>query len=299
MQDYQRIREYLDHVSGAYNLNICIKDYVGFIPINQSLDHVLSPYVAHTNPYCMFVKQDRKRYYKCLSMIRPMYNCCLAGDDGFWGICHAGVYESVVPIKLSGEVLGSINVGCFPGKEKESSFLIRRLFAQADAGDYEKAMALFEAHMQPASVDPDTMLPMLRLLSEYLAQTYTSFKNSQSGKDVYRLPRENCEDTILSHAIEYIRQNYASKITVKQIAQSCHCCESYINHTFRKRTGVNINVYINKTRIEHAKNYLLTTAMSISEIAMTTGFSDPNYFSRVFMELLGITPTEFRRRYTT
>ena len=299
MQDYQRIREYLDYLSDTYRLNICIKDYVGFIPINKSLDHVLNPYVAHTNPYCMFIKQNKKRYYKCLAMIRPMYNRCIENDDGFMGICHAGVYEYIVPIKLAGEVLGSINAGCFSGKEKQAQFLIKRLFNEAGSAEREKAYALFKDNMQPVQINERSLLPPLRLLAEYLAQTYLSFKNSQSGNDLQRLPRANCEDTIVSHAIEYIRQNYSSKITVKQIAQSCHCCESYINHTFRKRTGVNINVYINKTRIEHAKNDLLTSAKSISDIAMDIGFSDPNYFSRVFMELLGVTPTEFRRRYTT
>jgi AraC-like DNA-binding protein len=84
---------------------------------------------------------------------------------------------------------------------------------------------------------------------------------------------------------------------VAEIAAFCFCSESYLSRIFKKRTGVNINVYINKIRAETAKDYLTNTFDSIADIAMNVGFSDPNYFSRVFANLIGCPPTEFRRRF--
>ena len=97
--------------------------------------------------------------------------------------------------------------------------------------------------------------------------------------------------------MEYIRHNTASRIAVSELAAFCHCSESYLSRIFKRRTGVNINVYVNKVRVEQAKNSLLLSHDSIAEIASRVGFSDPNYFSRVFTRIIGISPTEFRRRF--
>ena len=61
--------------------------------------------------------------------------------------------------------------------------------------------------------------------------------------------------------------------------------------------GVSISTYVNKIRIESAKNYLVSTDLTIAEISMNTGFDDPNYFSRVFARLVSIPPAEYRRRF--
>ena len=97
--------------------------------------------------------------------------------------------------------------------------------------------------------------------------------------------------------MEYIRLNAGSHISVAALAEFCHCSESYISRIFKRRIGVNINVYINKVRVELAENHLLLSKESISSIAARVGFNDPNYFSRVFTQIIGISPTEFRRRF--
>jgi YesN/AraC family two-component response regulator len=61
---------------------------------------------------------------------------------------------------------------------------------------------------------------------------------------------------------------------------------------------MNISTYVNKVRIEHAKDRLLNSKDTMTGIAMDMGFNDPNYFSRVFTRLVGNTPSEFRRRYS-
>ena len=55
--------------------------------------------------------------------------------------------------------------------------------------------------------------------------------------------------------------------------------------------------YVNKVRMEFAKKPLCCSDESIAEIAAAVGFGDPNYFSRVFTQIIGISPTEFRKRF--
>ncbi|MHC1771751.1 MAG: helix-turn-helix domain-containing protein [Flexilinea sp.] len=299
MKNFQHLVELIEFLERKYCLNICIKDYIGFIPINKCLDTALAPYLAHSNPYCLFVKQDRKRWFKCLSMIRPMYNKCIASNDGFFGICHAGIYEYVLPIKLDGKVLGSINIGHFPGKEKESARLIQRLFHENGTAMLERACQSFTENIIASQISTEEIIPQFSLISEYLSQTYAVFKSLNSKEGDYLMPKESAEDYMISLSIDYISHNYDKKISVKQLAHEFHYSESFFNHCFTRKTGVSFSTYVNKVRIEHAKQDMLTGSDSIATIAYNVGFSDPNYFSRVCTKLLGITPSEFRRRYTT
>lgn len=298
MEKFQKIGEYLNFIEKNYNVHVCIKDFCGFIPINKELDSVLRPFLGHTNPFCMYIKQDRKKYFQCLRMIRLMYNKCSVQKSGFFGMCHAGLGEYVVPIHYEDTLLGLINVGFFHVGKERSCHRIRKVCESSAILSTETALRLFDKHIADPSVPPEQLLPMMEVVAEYLSLTYANIQAAQPTTSLGRKRYNSSEDTIISHAVQYIRQNFHTPISISQITDFCHCSESYISHIFKRRTGVNVNTYINKVRIEHAKDFLTLTAESMSDIALNVGFNDPNYFSRVFTELIGMPPTEFRRRFS-
>ena len=67
---FSKVASYLNYLRDEYNVQICIKDFCGFIPINKELDRALQPFLAHTNPFCMYMKTDQFHYRVCLSMIK-------------------------------------------------------------------------------------------------------------------------------------------------------------------------------------------------------------------------------------
>lgn len=294
---YKKIQAYLSFLQNKHNVQICIKDFCGFIPINKELDKTLQPFLAHTNPFCMYMKSTQEHYHICLSMIRRMFNKCEKIQTTYFGICHAGLGEYVIPIYSGDILIGSINAGFFPVDVKRAEYRINRTCQRTPALEADKALELYHSCIRPASVDVDTMLVSLELLAEYLGQIYFILQSTHNVPATSRRYVDSSEDTILTHAIEYIRHNAGNHISVVALADFCHCSESYISRIFKRRTGVNINVYINKVRMELAKNHLLLSNERISEIALRVGFNDSNYFSRVFTQLIGIPPTEFRRRF--
>jgi AraC-like DNA-binding protein len=294
---FEKMGQFLDYISGTYNISICFKDFSGFIPIDKQLDQILQPYRAHTNPFCMYIKADQQQYFGCLGMMRPMAIRC-GGGTSFYGVCHAGVGEYVIPVKTEKLVLGAITAGYFPCRPELSRYLIRRRSRASRKIDYHTACDLFDRYIVPARMDVTQMLTFLEITAEYLAATYLHLRDTHSGEKFPSRRISSHEDTIIAHALEYIRRNYASPVRVKQVASYCYCCESYINHSFKKRVGMNVSTYINKVRIEHAKDRLLNSKDTMTSIAMDSGFNDPNYFSRVFTRLVGNTPSEFRRRYS-
>lgn len=162
--------------------------------------------------------------------------------------------------------------------------------------DPDTAQRLYRSAIRTPTANVEQMLAGLELLAEYLGQTY-HLHSAQPHSDAAGRYHDSSEDTILAHALEYIRINYKSRITVTALAEFCHCSDSYLSRIFKRRTGVNINVYVNKVRMEFAKSPLCLSDESIAEIAASVGFGDPNYFSRVFTQIIGIPPAEFRKRF--
>jgi len=296
---YEKIGRYLSYLRDKHGVQICIKDFCGFIPINKELDTALQPFLAHTNPFCMYMKSDQEHYRICLSMIRRIYSKCERVGHTFFGVCHAGLGEYVVPITSGSTLLGSINAGFFQDERSRHRTMQRlsRTCGKATPLDSVEAQRLYHSCVQAPTVDVDEMLAGLEMLAEYLGQTYHILRQTHSFTNQSGRYHDSSEDTILTHAIEYIRHNACNHISIRDLADFCHCSESYISRIFKRRTGLNITLYVNKVRIELAKNHLLLSNESLAEIAFAVGFNDPNYFSRVFTQIIGVAPSEFRRRF--
>lgn len=99
---------------------------------------------------------------------------------------------------------------------------------------------------------------------------------------------------IIRRAEEYIRENYAKKISLYEIANYLELSESYTSRLFNKYKGRNIPTYINELRIEKAKKFLKETNMKIYEIASKVGFVSNTAFYIAFKKSEGISPIEFR-----
>ena len=126
---FSKVASYLNYLRDEYNVQICIKDFCGFIPINKELDRALQPFLAHTNPFCMYMKTDQFHYRVCLSMIRPMRLKCDKTQQVYFGMCHAGLGEYIIPIFSDEILLGALNVGFFQNDENRTVKRIARTCA--------------------------------------------------------------------------------------------------------------------------------------------------------------------------
>ena len=96
-------------------------------------------------------------------------------------------------------------------------------------------------------------------------------------------------------ALKYIDTHISQNITIEDISASCNLNKFYMCHLFKVVVGMNISHYIRLKRVAIAKKALSDTNKSISEISAETGFNSVSYFGRVFLELEGVTPTEYRK----
>ncbi len=106
------------------------------------------------------------------------------------------------------------------------------------------------------------------------------------GSQAQRLARQ---------AMAYIHEHYAEQITRESLARLLAVNEDYLTLCFRKEVGMTPIAYLNRYRVNQAKDLLANSAQSITEIAMTVGFSDSGYFSRVFRQKAGVSPEAYRQ----
>jgi two-component system response regulator YesN len=119
-------------------------------------------------------------------------------------------------------------------------------------------------------------------LNEFVELVYSS----QDAKKV----------TQIRPAINYIDANYDKPISLADIARISHLSVSRLAHIFKEQMGITIIDYLTSVRIERAKQLLLATGQSCTEICFQVGYNNQSYFSRTFKELVGMTPRQFRSR---
>lgn len=108
---------------------------------------------------------------------------------------------------------------------------------------------------------------------------------------LHTYPSEN----ILLQLKAYIDAHYAQKITLSQLAEDFGYTPNYISSAFKKRFGDSPIQYLNHVRLQKACELLVQTSGSVQEIAQAVGFSDANYFSRLFSRQFCLSPATYRR----
>ena len=122
---------------------------------------------------------------------------------------------------------------------------------------------------------------MWRLLLEHI--TYEPQASRENSLEYDRIKK------ILS----YIEENYQNKITLNDIAGHIHLCESECTRLFKRHMNTTLFAFLQEYRIEHSLEFLQDD-QPVSAVADKAGFSDPNYYSKVFAKIKGCSPREYR-----
>ena len=102
--------------------------------------------------------------------------------------------------------------------------------------------------------------------------------------------------TIVQRAENYIEMNFSEDISMEEMAGKLHVHPSHLMRVFKKEKGITISHYRNLRRIKEAKELILFSHLSMTEIAIMVGFSNPQYFSKFFKEVEGCTPVEYKKK---
>ena len=258
------IISYLKYLNNNCDLNVSLhfdEHIINSIP--QNIFSQLLPYNYHTNAYCLMAKS--KNHSKCIINQKNILKKLQNGIP-FCNVCHAEVYEYIYPVFKDNCIAGFISVSGYRQKNPDERNILNYDLWK-DILKSNPPLELFEA-----------IIPPLAVMTEQLLQTYS--KNTVN------------EYSMLVHFLN----EYHTNITLADLAVHFGRSTSHISHLFKKESGMTIRAYCNQLKLEDAKKLLLNTGLSITEIALDSGFNDTSYFIHLFKNKFKITPLQYRMK---
>jgi len=125
----------------------------------------------------------------------------------------------------------------------------------------------------------------LNLLVAFLSRCYAA-SDAQPGREVMNLSR----------VLSWIESNYAEPVRLDELARIACMSRSSLARAFARCCNTTPVGYVIQQRLKKACDLLRNPGLSITDVAMTVGFSDSNYFARKFRHVYGFSPGEFRKR---
>lgn len=102
-------------------------------------------------------------------------------------------------------------------------------------------------------------------------------------------------NTVEKEMVSYIEQNYMGKILLREFGEQFHLSEKYISRYFKEHFHITLSQYVTYLRLEHAKQMLQETDISVTEVAMQSGYQNISYFIRSFKKTYGVSPLKYRK----
>ena len=248
----------------------------------------LAPFNIHYNPYCVFLKSEPRLWDKCICNQDKIYQ--KGSRTLFYGMCHCGVCEYVLPFYHGNLQLGFISAGSFADTGEVYKTRIRDI-AEKYCLSEKEITACYEQNLVkevPDAALVNTLLSPMAAMLELLYIRSKELRNEEhDGENNY----------LHSRIVRHIRSNYMTPIRVEDIAHDCHFSPSYITKLFKKKEGKTIGEYLRDVRMEEAELLLKNTRLPVQELSALVGFADANYFTAVFTKRHGISPLAYRKQF--
>ena len=157
--------------------------------------------------------------------------------------------------------------------------IIRRFFEESNIQEFEKEV--LTAQVKGADY-------LFEMVDCFVSFTYVVEEN-------LRLINKRGERQEIVTIKLYIEENIGEKISLDQAANMCHVNKSYLSTLFKKEMNEGFNDYVNRVKMEKAKELIEKKQYKIYDAAWAVGIKDESYFSKLFKKYLGVSPSQLRK----
>ena len=226
--------------------------------------------------FCQLVQQ-RFSIEKCLKLDREKQELARRTGRCQIYLCHAGLWEAIMPVMPGGELLGYVVFG-----QIRSSELPEAKFKAAFPARVRKELESSFQSLPHFSADGmDSLAGLMKLLVDYIVRSELI---TLGGDYLYRA------------AVRYIEENLTRNITLPDAARHLGRSVSSLSH-FLQQEGTTFKKLLIEKRLAQAEKLLKEhPEITIKEAADRSGFADAYYFSRIYRKYRGRTPGEFRKK---
>jgi YesN/AraC family two-component response regulator len=99
---------------------------------------------------------------------------------------------------------------------------------------------------------------------------------------------------LIKEVVDYMHEHYTEKLTLDEVAGHVFISPPYLSKVFAEEMGHNFKHHLNTIRIDRAKDLLTDPGQSLTDIALSLGYGDQSYFTKVFKKHIGVSPRKYR-----
>ncbi|MEG1290685.1 MAG: AraC family transcriptional regulator [Lachnospiraceae bacterium] len=159
-----------------------------------------------------------------------------------------------------------------------------------------EADSLLQEYVKKIIAETETLSPFSAgLINLYLTELLLHILKIQDIELSDYSPRHEVQNSYVNFTLHYIRDHYDGKILIENIASQLKISSGYLRKAFSNNMHINISSYIQIFRMNKAAELLLNTSMSLTDIAIAVGVNDAQYFSKLFRQIIGISPLKYRK----
>lgn len=237
------------------------------------------------NPFCEMMSQKSRACAACLQTDDKLSR--LAAQQPGTVTCAMGMSDTAVPVRLGERLLCFLKTGqVFRRRPTQTQFdRVANLVSEWGVEtDREELKAAFFRTRVLSKPHHESVVKLLAIFAQHLSIL--------SNQVIVR--QENAEPPLITRARQYIHDHHTEDLRLNDVAKAVNTSRFNFCKIFKKITGFTFSHYLSRVRIEKAKNLLLNPNLRVSEIAYEVGFQSLTHFNRVFKNLFGQSPTEYR-----
>ncbi len=111
--------------------------------------------------------------------------------------------------------------------------------------------------------------------------------------------KEQEDNDIVAFVLNYMEEHFTeSTLSLSKVAKAAGYHEKYLSHAFKKKFGMGFSEYLRLLRIKYAVTLIENGVTSVKNVAILSGFTDPLYFSKVFTDVVGVSPRQYQKNDT-
>ena len=151
----------------------------------------------------------------------------------------------------------------------------------------EQLIEIYEAKNDESESKITTQVRTKIILLQFILEMWKKgfvIENDTSGRN-----------TVEKEMVSYIQQNFTGKISLREFGEQFHLSEKYISRYFKEHFHITLSQYVTYLRLEHAKQLLQDTDLSVTEKAMQSGYQNVSYFIRSFQKAYAVSPLKYRK----
>ena len=312
---WERVQDQLAKVTGTAIICIDLKG---------------NPVTKHScrTEFCSVIRENpvsRKRCYRCDA---------LAGLEAvrlerpYIYLCHCGIVDVAVPVMVGDRYLGAVMFGQVRLMNKDAEKAVRLVneISSFQAEEEAARKDLLEMYERLPEMEYERIVEIADLINSIVKYTVDRAVKSRNQTETYQwLLKMNTEEegarteiqelrapvspqqdstrtqdpvkpsSAIYPAIAFIRDHPRENVSMKEMADLCHLSPSYFSRLFNREVGETFVNYVNRQKIELAKEQLRGTNKSVAQIAGDVGYLNVSNFIAVFKRMEGVTPSLYRQ----